>query len=315
MKRVARDNEASARRVTRRALLLTGGMAAMFAALGARMRYLGVEQADQFRLLAEENRISIRLVPPTRGVIHDRNGKILAENEQNYRVVMTREDAGDVEAVLNRLSHVIPLTRADIDDALAALKKNSSFVPITVKDRLNWEEFSRVALNAPALPGVTPETGMSRIYPRDAENITPGYITAAELATTPRRGRPTTIYFIDYPSSPLLHRARVAELVQRKINQITTPPLGELAVPMPDVVIGDFNTPRSSASLLRLLPGFWPASDHAGLGLLKTFPRPRCLLHIDNTLVSPTWHADEYGVIDPGISEHKAQRVRLWPKN
>jgi len=169
VKRVARDNEASARRVTRRALLLTGGMAAMFAALGARMRYLGVEQADQFRLLAEENRISIRLVPPTRGVIHDRNGKILAENEQNYRVVMTREDAGDVEAVLNRLSHVIPLTRADIDDALAALKKNSSFVPITVKDRLNWEEFSRVALNAPALPGVTPETGMSRIYPRDAD--------------------------------------------------------------------------------------------------------------------------------------------------
>ena len=169
MKRVARDNEASARRVTRRALLLSGGMAAMFVALGARMRYLGIEQADQFRLLAEENRISIRLLPPIRGVIHDRHGKVLAENEQNYRVVMTREDAGDVEAVLNRLSHVIPLTRSDLDDALEALKKNSSFVPITVKDRLNWEEFSRVALNAPALPGVTPETGMSRIYPRDAD--------------------------------------------------------------------------------------------------------------------------------------------------
>ncbi|MFM7654297.1 MAG: penicillin-binding protein 2 [Paracoccaceae bacterium] len=169
MKRVARDNEASARRVTRRALLLSGGMAAMFVALGARMRYLGIEQADQFRLLAEENRISIRLLPPIRGVIHDRHGKVLAENEQNYRVVVTREDAGDVEAVLNRLSHVIPLTRSDLDDALEALKKNSSFVPITVKDRLNWEEFSRVALNAPALPGVTPETGMSRVYPRDAD--------------------------------------------------------------------------------------------------------------------------------------------------
>jgi penicillin-binding protein 2 len=169
VKRAARDSEASARRVTRRALLLTGGMAAMFAALGARMRYLGVEQADEFRLLAEENRISIRLLPPTRGVIYDRNSKVLAENEQNYRVVMTREDAGDVEAVLNRLSHVIPLTRSDLDDALEALKKNSSFVPITVKDRLNWEEFSRVALNAPALPGVIPETGMSRVYPRDAD--------------------------------------------------------------------------------------------------------------------------------------------------
>ena len=169
MKRVNRDTEASARRVSRRSLLLGGGMTAMFAALGARMRYLGVEQADEFRLLAEENRINIRLLPPTRGLIFDRNGKGLGLNEQNYRVVMTREDAGDVEAVLNRLSHVIPLTREDLADALEALKKNSPFVPITVKDRLDWEQFSRVALNAPALPGVTPETGMSRTYPRDTD--------------------------------------------------------------------------------------------------------------------------------------------------
>jgi penicillin-binding protein 2 len=169
VKRAARDTEASARRVTRRALLLGGGMAAMFAALGARMRYLGIEQADEFRLLAEENRINMRLIPPTRGTIFDRAGKVLAENEQNYRVVITRENAGDPEAVLNRLSHVVPLTAADIAETLDALKKNSPFVPITVKDRLNWEEFSRVALNAPALPGVTPETGMSRLYPRDAD--------------------------------------------------------------------------------------------------------------------------------------------------
>ena len=169
MKRVARDSEAVARRVSRRALLLSGGMTAMFAALGLRMRYLGVEQADEFRLLAEENRVNMRLLPPTRGLILDRNGKPLAANEQNYRVVMTREDAGDVEAVLNRLSHVIALTRSDMDDALEALKKNSPFVPITVRDRLDWEEFSRVALNAPALPGVTPETGMSRVYPRDTD--------------------------------------------------------------------------------------------------------------------------------------------------
>lgn len=169
MKRAARDIEASARRVTRRALLIGGGMGAMFAALGWRMRYLGVEQADQFRLLAEENRINMRLIPPTRGVIHDRNGKVLAENEQNYRVVITREDADDVQAVLNRLSHVIPMTQRDMDEALDGLEKNSPFVPITVKDRLSWEEFSRVALNTPALAGITPETGMSRHYPRDTD--------------------------------------------------------------------------------------------------------------------------------------------------
>lgn len=169
MKRVARDTEATSRKVTRRALFMGGCMTAMVAALGARMRYLGVEQADEFRLLAEENRINIRLLPPARGLILDRNGKPIGDNEQNYRVVITREDAGDVQAVLNRLSHVVPMTAEEMTDALTDTERNSPFVPVTVKDRLGWEEFSRVAVNAPALPGVVPEVGLSRFYPRDTD--------------------------------------------------------------------------------------------------------------------------------------------------
>ena len=171
MKRTPRDIEGTAKNVTRRALFMGGCMAAMVAVLGARMRYLGVEQADQFRLLAEENRINIRLIPPARGLIQDRNGKLIAGNEQNYRVVITRETAGEaaggVEEVLNRLSHVIPLTAEDMTDLLKVIERNSPFVPITVADRLNWEDFSKVAVNGPALPGVTPEVGLSRVYPRD----------------------------------------------------------------------------------------------------------------------------------------------------
>lgn len=173
MRRTPRDTEATSRSVTRRALVMGGGMAAMVTALGARMRFLGVEQADEFRLLAEENRINIRLIPPARGLIQDRNGKLIAGNEQNYRVVITRENAGktdeDVQQVLNRLSHIIPMTAEDLSDALKALKRNSAFVPITVADRVSWEDFSKIAVNAPALPGVTPEVGLSRVYPRDTD--------------------------------------------------------------------------------------------------------------------------------------------------
>ena len=173
MRRAPRDTDATAARVTRRALIMGGSMAAMVAALGARMRYLGVEQADEFRLLAEENRINIQLIPPARGLIQDRNGKLIAGNEQIYRIVITRENAGqsedDVQAVLNRLSHVIPLTAEDLADAMKDIRKNSPFVPITVADRIAWQDFSRVAVNGPALPGVTPEVGLSRVYPRDAD--------------------------------------------------------------------------------------------------------------------------------------------------
>ena len=169
MRRSPKETEESARVTHRRALLLGGAMTAMFAVLGARMRYLSVDQADQFKLLAEENRISIRLIPPARGLIHDRNGKLLAGNEQNYRVVITREDAGDVDEVLAKLAHVIPLSAEDLDRTAKEMMRTSPFAPITVADRLTWDDLSKVALNAPSLPGVSPEVGLSRIYPRDTD--------------------------------------------------------------------------------------------------------------------------------------------------
>ena len=169
MRRTERDSEESARKVRRRAVLMGGAMGAFVAVLGARMRYLSVEQADQFRLLAEENRVNIRLIPPARGLILDRNGKLIAGNEQNYRVVITREDAGDVPLVLERLASIVPLSHDDIEKTLKEVDRRSPFVPIIVADRLSWGDFSKIALNAPSLPGVTPEVGLSRAYPLDTD--------------------------------------------------------------------------------------------------------------------------------------------------
>ena len=168
MRRSPKETEESARKITRRALFMSGAMAAMVAVLGARMRYMQVDQADQFRLLAEENRINIRLIPPSRGLIQDRNGKLIAGNEQNYRVVITREDAGDVDLVLRRLSGLIPLSDKDIEQTVKETERTSPFVPIIVADRLSWDDLSKIALNAPTLPGISPEVGLSRSYPNAA---------------------------------------------------------------------------------------------------------------------------------------------------
>lgn len=165
MRRSPKDNQESSRGITRRVLLLGAAQGAMVAALGLRMHHMQIDESENYRLLAEENRINIRLIPPARGLIHDRNGALLAGNEQNYRVVITREDAGDVEDVLARLARLIPLTAEDIERTVKEVQRRSAFVPITVADRLPWEEFSRVAVNAPALPGITPEVGLSRAYP------------------------------------------------------------------------------------------------------------------------------------------------------
>lgn len=165
MKRPPKDTELSARRISRRALVLGGAQLGFIGLLGARMRYMQVEQSDQFRMLAEENRINMRLLPPARGLIFDRNGVPLATNDQNYRIVLVREDAGDVEAVLERLGNLIPLPREDVERAMKEISQRASFVPVTIAERLTWDDLSRVAVNAPALPGVRPEVGLSRAYP------------------------------------------------------------------------------------------------------------------------------------------------------
>ncbi|MBV1869069.1 MAG: penicillin-binding protein 2 [Marinosulfonomonas sp.] len=165
MKKTPRDSGESGRRISRRAMFLGGTQLAFMGVLGLRMRFMQVDQADQFRMLAEENRINIRLIPPNRGLIFDRNGEVIAENEQNYRIVVVREDAGDIDATIARLAQLIEFDPDELERATKELKRRSPFVPVTVADRLTWKDLTRVAVNAPALPGVTPEVGLSRHYP------------------------------------------------------------------------------------------------------------------------------------------------------
>ncbi len=165
MRRPPRDTALSARRVGRRALMLGALQLGVAGLLGARMRRLQVDEADQYRLLAEENRINMRLLPPARGAIFDRHGRLVAGNGQNYRVVIVREDAEDAEEVLERLARLVAIEHADLERARREMERRSAFVPVTIADRLSWEEIARVAVNAPALPGITPEVGLSREYP------------------------------------------------------------------------------------------------------------------------------------------------------
>lgn len=165
MRRSDRDQARATKKMTRRSLLIGGAMTSVFGALGVRMWQLAVRDAKQYYLLAEENRISLRLVRPDRGRILDRAGKVVADNEHAYRITLVREEARDVDVVLARLRLLLGLEDETIRQVLDLLERTQSFVPITVKDRVTWEELSRVALNAPVLPGVHPEMVLSRVYP------------------------------------------------------------------------------------------------------------------------------------------------------
>ena len=155
--------------VTRRGVLLLGGQLAVAGALAWRMRELQVVDTERYRLLAEENRINMRLIAPSRGQLFDRNGEALAINIQNYRVVMVREVAGDPEAMLERLAQLIDLPEHQRRRVLKEIMQKPAFVPVGIAEHLSWEDFSQVNINMPALPGILPEVGMSRSYPHGHE--------------------------------------------------------------------------------------------------------------------------------------------------
>lgn len=169
MKKPRKDPSENTGLTTRRAVIMGGAQLAVMGVLGLRMRELQVKQADQYRLLAEENRINIRLLPPARGQIFDRTGFPIAVNEPNYRITIVREDAGDIDEVLYRLSRIVSLSPEKIDETKAELKRRSPFVPVTILDRLSWDDVAEVSANAPALPGVTADLGLSRAYPMGAD--------------------------------------------------------------------------------------------------------------------------------------------------
>ncbi|MCW8836279.1 MAG: penicillin-binding protein 2 [Rhodospirillales bacterium] len=174
---------------SRRAALLGGGQALLLSGLVARMYYLQVVESDRYKTLADENRINFRLLPPPRGRILDRNGLHLAVNQQNYRVVLIREQTPDIAKTLQALGALIRISKSDQKRILREVKRKRSFVPVTVRENLTWEEVARIEVNTPDLPGVMIDVGQSRNYPDGADMAhVLGYVAAvseAELTGDP----------------------------------------------------------------------------------------------------------------------------------
>jgi penicillin-binding protein 2 len=173
-----RDNK-RLKTLTRRAALVGGGQAVLLAALAGRLYYLQIVQADRYAMLADENRINLRLLAPPRGRIVDRFGVPLATNRQNYRVSLIADQVADVDATLDAVAALIPLSDADRRRVGREIRRKHSFVPIAVRENLSWDDMARIEVNAPELPGVSIEQGLTRDYPLgDMASHVIGYVAA-----------------------------------------------------------------------------------------------------------------------------------------
>jgi penicillin-binding protein 2 len=150
---------------TRRALLLMGGQVAVLGTLGTRLYQVQVQDGARYTTLANENRVSARMIAPPRGRILDRFGIVVAGGSTNWRAVLIAEQANNVPATLDAFSAILPLSeyeRARIDRELHRRRK---FIPILIREFLTWDEMARIEVNAPDLPGIVVDGGTTREYP------------------------------------------------------------------------------------------------------------------------------------------------------
>ena len=154
-------------RFTRRALLLGGLQAGLFCLLAGRLYQLQVKDAAHFRMLADENRIALRLVPPPRGRILDRLGLPLAENRHLHQAVI---EAGimppaEARAFLDKFATLLSLTDEERERAAEEITQSRPGTQILLKDNLTWDELAALELARPDLPQISVETGETRSYP------------------------------------------------------------------------------------------------------------------------------------------------------
>jgi penicillin-binding protein 2 len=163
--------------LTRRALVLAGSQAALLSALAGRLYYLQVVEAPKFSMLADENRINIRLLVPPRGHIVDRFGVPLATNRPTYQAVMIPEQAGDIGQTLDAVARLVPFTDADRRRVLHDMRDRHSYVPVVLCEDMDWGEMARIDVNAVDLPGVSIDQGLIRHYPfSDETSHAVGYV-------------------------------------------------------------------------------------------------------------------------------------------
>lgn len=149
----------------RRTLVVMGGQVSLLGLLATKLYRVQIRDGERFATLAEENRISARLIAPARGHILDRFGNVLAGLKLNWRALLIAEQTADVDMTLNNFSAIVPLAEHDRARIDRELHRHRRFIPVMVREFLGWDEMAKIEVNAPDLPGIMVDLGATRIYP------------------------------------------------------------------------------------------------------------------------------------------------------
>ncbi len=147
-----------------------GIVATIFAVLVFRLWYLQLFQGAKFREFSQENHLRTITIPAPRGMILDRKGRILADNQPSFDLYLIPEDVNDRKGTIGRIGKILKVKPQELEDKLkeAEAKGIPPFKPVKLRSGISWEGLAKIEANRINLPGIIVQVGPQRYYPHGA---------------------------------------------------------------------------------------------------------------------------------------------------
>jgi penicillin-binding protein 2 len=131
-----------------------------------RLVHLQIEQHAHFSTLSQDNRVKVEPLPPTRGMIYDAHGILLAANHPSYALTITPEKVEDLPGLIGRLARIVRIESGDVQRFERLRRQARPYQGVPVRTNLTQEEVARIAVNSHRFPGVDIRAELLREYPR-----------------------------------------------------------------------------------------------------------------------------------------------------
>ena len=160
-----RNGQAEKNLFIRRALIAFLGVLGLTGVLLTNLYHLQVRDYDTYQTRSNGNRIKLLPIPPVRGLIYDRNGKVLAENLTFFGLYIVPEKVNNLDETLLELKTIVGLTDDDIENFRKERARASRYTPILLKPNLTEEQIARFSVNQYRFPSLDVQPYFKRTYP------------------------------------------------------------------------------------------------------------------------------------------------------
>ena len=154
-----------------RLFALVGFLVLLTLILAVRVWYLQIYSFQKFQVLSKDNRVRLESLPPVRGQIYDRNGKVLAENIPVFTLEILPDDVRNMDRLLDGLAKVIEVSPNEIRKFKGLVRVRPSFEPQVLKLNLSEEEVARFVVNKHRFIGANVKARLQRHYPYAGELV------------------------------------------------------------------------------------------------------------------------------------------------